>query len=630
MSKRIWIIDDDANICKFLSESLKLKGYAVRTFGDAETALEALVPGGCDLALVDIMLPGMSGVDFCRQLRTQPSLSDLPVLLMTAFSREAEQVQNHQGLGIIDCLFKPFTLPRLHAQIAKTLGDQTAPEQPQQLHIEGDLEETPFPRLLHNIYTLKATGLLQLSRANMKKVIYVKDGYPIFARSNLVKECLGQMMVDDGLITAQQCAESLEQVKQSGRLQGTVLIDMGLLTPHQLRGVLQHQIVEKLLEIFSWPDSHYQFVQGKKFKQGVTSIDCSPAALIYQGISRHYSAARISKLLLKHRHRYLRQAESPHYRFQEIGLSRRDEKVLALCDGQMTLEEVCSRFPLARTETNQLLTALLLSEMVESRELPSIATAAGSEAISVEEQEIRKSFLDEYGDLIQRNYFKLFDIPEDATKAALRKSYFAMAKKYHPDRYLSLKLSEGLRTKINELFQRIGEAYETLSDPVRCKNYRQTLKQGRGGIKTKVEDILKAETAFQKGRHMVRSRNFTEALKQFEISIEHSPDEPEYLTLHAWALFRAKTNDPTSQDKASAQLQRSAILNGEHDLTHLYLGQIFKEQGREREAEKQFELAIQCNPDCTEALRELRLFNLRREKEEKQKKGGLFGRLRKR
>ncbi len=631
MVKKIWVIDDDANICKFLGESLKLKGYAVEIFSDAETALEKLLPGNCDLALVDIMLPGISGIDFCRQLRTNPALSDLPVLLMTAFSSEVEQVQHHQGLGIVDCLFKPFSLPRLHQQIGTILGDLHSEEPTRQLLIEGELSETPFPKLLHNLYTLKSTGLLQLTRTNMKKVIYVKDGYPIFARSNLVRECLGQTMVDNGLLSAEQCAESLEQVKQSGRLQGTVLIDMGLLTPHQLREVLQNQIIEKVLEIFSWSDGHYQFVQGKKFKQGVTSIDCSPAALIYQGISRHFSAARMNKLLLPHRHDYLTQTENPHYRYQEVGPDRRSEKVLELCNGQRTLEEISNRFPLARTETEQLLAALLISEMVECHAHPLAAGGKDGEIVSPEEQQMRESFLEDYSELIHRNYFELFDIAEDASKAALRKSYFAMAKKYHPDRFLQQNLSEDLKIKINELFQRIGEAYEVLSDPLRCKNYRETLKQGGSDTKTKVEDILRAETAFQKGRHLVRSRNFAEALKQLQISVDHSPDEPEYITLYAWSLYRTNGSAPARQDSAVEMLQRSAYLNAKHDLTHLYLGLIFKEQNREREAEKQFELAIQCNPDCTEALRELRLFNLRREKEENQKsKGGLFGRLKKR
>lgn len=632
MGKSIWVIDDDANICKFLSESLKLKGYRVEVFDRAETALEQINDGGCDLALVDIMLPGISGIDFCRQVRSLPAQINLPILLMTAFSQEAENVlQEKTGLGIIDCLFKPFTLPRLHQQISEVLGEKTPVKADQNLSIEGELTETSLPQLLHNLYTLKTTGLLQLTRATMKKVIYIRDGYPIFARSNVVKECLGQMMVDDGLITAEQCADSLKQVKETGRLQGTVLIEMGLLTPHQLREVLRNQVVEKLLEIFSWPDGHYKFTQGKEFKKGITSIDLSPATLIHQGISRHYSASRIAKLLVHHRKNYLRQAESPHYRYQDIGLTRRNQKVFDLCTGQMTLEEIQNRFPLARTETDQLLASLLLSEMVESREIRSGVTDASGTYVSPEELEIREEFFQEYSDLTQRNHFELFEISEDAPKAALRKSYFALAKKYHPDRFLQVNLTEDLKNKINELFQRIGEAYEVLSDPVRCKNYRTSLKHGLAGKKTKVEDILRAETAYQKGRHLNRARHYAEALKQLEISVKNSPDEPEYMTQYAWALYRTSQNDPSKQDRAIEMLQRSAYLNGEVDQTHFYLGLIFKEQKREREAEKQFEMAIQCNPDCTEALRELRLFTLRRETEAKGKSkgGGLLGRFKK-
>lgn len=66
-------------------------------------------------------------------------------------------------------------------------------------------------------------------------------------------------------------------------------------------------------------------------------------------------------------------------------------------------------------------------------------------------------------------------------------------------------------------------------------------------------------------------------------------------------------------------------LNPRLYLTHLYLGYLSREAGLERAAEKSFELAVQCNPNCTEALRELRLLNLRREKE--QKSPGLLGKV---
>jgi hypothetical protein len=61
-------------------------------------------------------------------------------------------------------------------------------------------------------------------------------------------------------------------------------------------------------------------------------------------------------------------------------------------------------------------------------------------------------------------------------------------------------------------------------------------------------------------------------------------------------------------------------------LAHLYLGYLSKDEGNEGEAQRRFEQAILCNPNCTEALRELRLMSMRKEKAEKEKKG-LFGKM---
>lgn len=629
MAKHILIIDDDANICKFLSESLKLKGYQTSSFAAAEPALESLAEESYDLALVDIMLPGMTGVDFCRELRGREEAGQLPVILMTAFSQEAEQLKGCQDLlETTDCLYKPFTLPKLHELIARRLGVASEPEPgpARPMQVEGRLEETSFPQLLHNLYTLKSTGLLQIERGNRKKVVYVKDGYPIFARSNLVRECLGQMLVEDGILTAEQCTESLRQVKEGGRLQGTVLIEMGLLTPHQLHEVLHQQVTEKLLEIFSWTEGSYKFIQGSDFKKGVTSIRLSPAELIYQGIRRHYTSARLTKLLTPFRHRYLAKAEHPHYRFQEIGFAKRDEKVFDLCRGHLTLVEILDRFPLARIETEQLLAALLVSEMVEGHDEPLRGGDAGDEGppLSPEAKKLREELLEDYQRMIGLDYFTLLGVDASQSKAQLRKTYFTLAKRYHPDQFLQQNLPEELKHKLSELFQRIGEAYETLSHPSRLKAYQEQLKGARGE-KPKIEDILKAETAFQKGRHLLRARNYTEAFKQLSICFELSPEEPEYLTHYAWALSRTHMGNAEIQGRAKQQLLHSVHLNSSIDLSHLFLGYLLKEEGKQREAEKRFELAIQCNPDCTEALRELRLSNLRKEKEKKPK--GLFNKM---
>ena len=628
MSKKIAIIDDDPNICRFLSESLKLKGYQVETFDSGEPGLERLLGGGFELALVDVLLPGLSGLEICRTLRHNPATATLPIVLMTAFQKEAHQIREaREEYGATDYLLKPFALAALHERVRTLIGAPGGTAPVRQLCVEGDLATTSLPALLHNLYTLQGTGLLHLEQGERKKVVYFKEGYPIFVRSNLLRECLGKMLVHEGLITQEQCEESLRKVKESGRLQGTVLIEMGLFTPEQLHEVLGRQVTEKLLEAFSWTSGRFRFIQGRDFKAGVTTIAMSPATLILQGIRRYFSDARITELLASHRHRYLVVTENPHYRFQELALSRRDSEVLAQCRGALTLEELAAQYPLSRHEIEQLVAALLTAEILESREQPVPHSRGEGPAVlqpsAIDTRELRQRILTDYARLLPLDHFALLDVSRDAGHDEIRRKYFALAKRYHPDQYLQTHLSEDLATKVNELFRRIGEAYQIISDPKRRQAYLDQLSGRNKNQQRDVTDILQAETSFQKGMVFLRSRNYPEALEAFSWAIKLSPQEPEYLTQYAWAKYKAHPGDRERCGEAMQALKLSLDLNHKFDRTHLYLGYLLKEEGRDREAEKRFELAIKCNPRCTEALRELRLINMRRGRSG----GGLFDKV---
>ena len=93
-NKHILVVDDDPNIRRFLSESLRLHGYAVHSFEDAETALEDLDKHDFSLALLDILLPGTNGLQLCRKLRGIPKTSELPIIMMTAFYKQADHIQD--------------------------------------------------------------------------------------------------------------------------------------------------------------------------------------------------------------------------------------------------------------------------------------------------------------------------------------------------------------------------------------------------------------------------------------------------------------------------------------------------------------------------------------------------------
>ncbi len=623
--KRILLVDDDPNICRFISESLRLRGFAVDTFASAEETLKTLEESAYDLALLDILLPGDNGLQLCRTIRSLPDKQSLPVIMMTAFYRQADQIREARDLyGATDYLLKPFPLQTLHAKIDQLIGavEQQAVEG--RIDINGNLQETSMPRILHNLYSLRATGLLHLERGDLKKVVYIKNGYPIFVRSNLVREFLGQRLVNDGVISADELASSLDLAKDTGQKHGTALVTMGLLTPHQLNDALQQQIVDKLLDIFAWPQGDYRFVQAREFKQGVTSIVLSPANLILQGLKQHASREQIAAILEPHMERYPQMAENPLYRFQEIQISSYDNRILEQCDGQSTLAEVLNRHQLSRKEVDPLLAALLATGILISRPEPCLASEAEPCEEASQLRERRETFLKEYTWMMQQDFFSLLGQNETANRENIRKAYYGLVKKYHPDRFFEQDLLTDLKEQVNALFQRINEAHETLIDPIRREQYLSELR-GPKPEKTDLDVLLQAEAAFHRGMTFFRRKKFAEALAEFDQAVEHAPLEAEYLTYQAWASVKNAPNDSHRAEKAKQALLKSVQMNPRLAVTHLYLGYLLKNEGKEKEALRRFERTIQYNPDCTDAVRELRLYKMRnKETEKSSKRGGFF------
>ncbi len=114
MKKRILVVEDDAHLADGLQINLELEGYEVLLAGSAEEGLELWRAGGIELALLDVMLPGMDGFSLCRQIRQEGDR--LPVLFLTARSAGQDRIRGLDEGGD-DYITKPFELKELLARI---------------------------------------------------------------------------------------------------------------------------------------------------------------------------------------------------------------------------------------------------------------------------------------------------------------------------------------------------------------------------------------------------------------------------------------------------------------------------------------------------------------------------------
>jgi tetratricopeptide (TPR) repeat protein len=134
--------------------------------------------------------------------------------------------------------------------------------------LNGTLRRSPFPKIVRQLARIKSTGSLYLLNGKTKKVVFFNRGEPISVRSNVTAECLGQVLAREGLITQAQCDQTLESIRRTGKKQGELLVEMGILSEGNLRYGLEAQLRHKLYDIFSWDDGRYQYkpdVQGDDY-----------------------------------------------------------------------------------------------------------------------------------------------------------------------------------------------------------------------------------------------------------------------------------------------------------------------------------------------------------------------------
>jgi two-component system phosphate regulon response regulator PhoB len=123
----IMIVEDEAPLVTMLRYNLEKEGYRVAEAGDGEEALTLIAERAPDLILLDWMLPILSGIEVCRQLRRKPRSRDVPVIMLTARGEEGDKIRG-LNTGADDYLTKPFSLPELLARI-KALLRRVQPSQ---------------------------------------------------------------------------------------------------------------------------------------------------------------------------------------------------------------------------------------------------------------------------------------------------------------------------------------------------------------------------------------------------------------------------------------------------------------------------------------------------------------------
>jgi len=501
---------------------------------------------------------------------------------------------------------------------------------------EGDLRECDFASLLHMLHVERATGVLMMQNKKKKKALQLRDGHPVSVKSNLVEECLGHTLVRQQIISEEQASSSLAQARKQGGLQGEILLAMELIDEDRLAEALRAQAVDKLYEIFTWKRGRFAFKPGKRIKGGNgLALDYSVANMILAGCRDYVPSRRVDDFFDRFALVEMRRASNEFDRFQDVTVSQAEEKVICeVADGVLVSEYVAETDHVRRAVYGLVATGLVDTDgepappardrdPEEDDSMPDVmpeglTPAPPSECVETETREMAE-WLDSARD---KSAYEALEVTSTAGDAGIRSAYEQLARRFHRDRFRSE--TAAVQKIADQAATFVSQAYEQIATSEKRVEYAQVSRREATEDKDRAEAkrVLRAEASFQQGEAALRSRDYESALAHFGTSVQAYPEEGEYHAHYGWALHLCHPDDIALAHEAMEHVKRGIKLARDREKPYLFLGRLCKAVGRLDAAEKMFTKAVQVKPECVEAIRELRLINMRREKGK-----GLIGRL---
>ena len=186
IKKKILVVDDEADIVELISYNLKREGFAVDSAYNGEDALRCVKSSSYDLLMVDLMLPGIQGMELCRIIRGNADTAQVPIIIITAKGEEVDKILGLE-MGADDYVTKPFSPRELAARVKAVLRRSLTVKKEEHagsgkiLRIDGieiDMER----------YTVSLDGRpVKLSATEFKLLLYLAERKgKVFSREQLL------------------------------------------------------------------------------------------------------------------------------------------------------------------------------------------------------------------------------------------------------------------------------------------------------------------------------------------------------------------------------------------------------------------------------------------------------------
>jgi len=487
----------------------------------------------------------------------------------------------------------------------------------------GNLSQQLIAEALNAIQASAQSGSLVVRRENVTKTLRFEQGFLVDAQSSDPSEALGEMLLRMGRLSPDQL-DAASKSGTSAEALSQALIAMNLVEPTQLAEFRVFHVQEIAYGLFNWVSGSFEFRSGNE-PAGKSNLKLALPGLIFEAVRRITNPETVHRGL-KGTDKVIRLASQFESKAETVFLKPEEAFVLSRIESSARISEILQISPLGLETTQKTLYGFLATGIAEfvqestgKRQSPipaasrayrsSSAPSFQPEPIDAQEagtedmESVQSDVFLMLAKAKTKNYYDLLSVSATASPDEIKKSYYSLAKKYHPDRYHQSK-SADLKNALDVIFSTLAQAYDTLKVPATRGSYDAKvfrLETPAGASPDKPAPAASpsiaaqqklADLNYRQGRGQYDQQDYWSAIQAFRQSVRMEPEVARYRYWLAMAL----TKNAKWRREAEEHFLRAIELEQFNADYYVGLGMLYKEAGMQRRAESQLKQALQVNP----------------------------------
>jgi hypothetical protein len=438
------------------------------------------------------------------------------------------------------------------------------------------------------------SGILRATRGKLRRLFCLRKGWLVFVASNLLEEQFDEFLVLGGKLSASDRSELAVASKAKKKNVITIALERRILSWSAAERGMEELITSLLSSSLEWQDGSYTFEPGVPALEGEVTVKLSPIRLILRHVRTYPTSLDAVRMRIGR----------PDFRPAMSAASQRIlsgfepdpvmEHLLEHCDGETPLGELVSKSPGDDNATLRTLYGfLMLGVLDEPKEGKTFVTRSGKKEKELTGPEIRA--------ILQRidapDLYGVLGVDRAASRDQIRRAYYGLARRYHPDHLRSGELT-GYLEEMEQYFTRVTEAYNTLMSFELRREYDDLLVDVKDdGGQAEEHSVVLARENYIAGRALARKRRLTDAVRFLENAIQLDPSKAAY---HL-ELGKLLSGNPRRRDEAEGYLEKAKTLEPSSAEAYVGLGQLHAKRGRKDRAIAMFREALRWKPDHEEA-----------------------------